>query len=75
MTSVLRRCPSIQSWSNATASTAQIAGTWLTDGANGFRTPTDLPIAQTVIRAVEGVRGAVLKLPTMGGSLPPVESR
>jgi acetylornithine deacetylase/succinyl-diaminopimelate desuccinylase-like protein len=30
----------------------------------------DLPIAQEVIRAVESARGVVVKLPTMGGSLP-----
>jgi acetylornithine deacetylase/succinyl-diaminopimelate desuccinylase-like protein len=39
-------------------------------GNNAMRTPMDLPIAQAVIRAVESVRGPVLKLPTMGGSLP-----
>ena len=39
-------------------------------GGNAIRTPMDVPIAQAVIRAVESVRGPVLKLPTMGGSLP-----
>jgi acetylornithine deacetylase/succinyl-diaminopimelate desuccinylase-like protein len=35
-----------------------------------MRTPMDLPIAQEVIRAVEGVRGPAVKLPNMGGGLP-----
>jgi acetylornithine deacetylase/succinyl-diaminopimelate desuccinylase-like protein len=39
-------------------------------GYNAVRTPMDLPIAQEVIRAVENARGVVVKLPTMGGSLP-----
>ncbi len=30
----------------------------------------DLPIAQEVIAAVESARGPVVKLPTMGGSVP-----
>ena len=30
----------------------------------------DLPIAQDVIAAVESARGPVVKLPTMGGSVP-----
>jgi len=29
-----------------------------------------LPIAQAVIKAVESARGPVVKLPTMGGSVP-----
>lgn len=37
---------------------------------NAVRTPMDLPIAQTVIRAVQGARGEVVLLPTMGGSVP-----
>jgi len=37
---------------------------------NAVRTPMDLPIAQEVIRAVESARGAVVLLPTMGGSVP-----
>jgi acetylornithine deacetylase/succinyl-diaminopimelate desuccinylase-like protein len=37
---------------------------------NAVRTPMDLPIAQQVIRAVESARGAVVLLPTMGGSVP-----
>jgi acetylornithine deacetylase/succinyl-diaminopimelate desuccinylase-like protein len=49
----------------------RVARVTFTNGGNAFRTPMDLPIAQAVIRAVEGVsRGPVLKLPTMGGSLP-----
>jgi len=37
---------------------------------NAVRTPMDLPIAQEVIHAVEGARGEVALLPTMGGSVP-----
>ena len=37
---------------------------------NAVRTPMDLPIAQAVIAAVERARGPVIKLPTMGGSVP-----
>jgi acetylornithine deacetylase/succinyl-diaminopimelate desuccinylase-like protein len=37
---------------------------------NAVRTPMDLPVAQEVIRAVESARGPVVKLPTMGGSVP-----
>ena len=49
----------------------RVARVTFTNGGNAFRTPMDLPIAQAVIRAVEGVSGGpVLKLPTMGGSLP-----
>jgi acetylornithine deacetylase/succinyl-diaminopimelate desuccinylase-like protein len=39
-------------------------------GYNAVRTPMDLPIAKEVIRAVEGARGDVVLLPTMGGSVP-----
>jgi acetylornithine deacetylase/succinyl-diaminopimelate desuccinylase-like protein len=39
-------------------------------GYNAVRTPMDLPIAQAVIKAVESARGPVVKLPTMGGSVP-----
>jgi acetylornithine deacetylase/succinyl-diaminopimelate desuccinylase-like protein len=39
-------------------------------GYNAVRTPMDLPIAQEVIRAVESAHGAVVLLPTMGGSVP-----
>ena len=39
-------------------------------GYNAVRTSMDLPIAKKVIAAVESARGSVLKLPTMGGSLP-----
>ena len=48
----------------------RVAWITLTAGGNAFRTPMDSPIAAAVIRAVQGVRGPVLKLPTMGGSLP-----
>jgi acetylornithine deacetylase/succinyl-diaminopimelate desuccinylase-like protein len=37
---------------------------------NAVRTPMDLPIAKSVIAAVQGARGNVIKLPTMGGSVP-----
>ena len=39
-------------------------------GYNAVRTPMDLPIAQEVIAAVESARGPIVKLPTMGGSVP-----
>ena len=39
-------------------------------GYNAVRTPMDLPMAQEVIAAVESARGPVVKLPTMGGSVP-----
>ena len=39
-------------------------------GYDAVRTPIDLPIAQEVIAAVEGARGDVVVLPTMGGSVP-----
>jgi acetylornithine deacetylase/succinyl-diaminopimelate desuccinylase-like protein len=38
--------------------------------SNAFRTSMDLPVAQAVIRAIEAVRGPVIKLPTSGGGLP-----
>ncbi len=47
-----------------------VAYVQLDDGYNAVRTPMDLPIAQEVIAAVEGARGPVVKLPTMGGSVP-----
>ena len=39
-------------------------------GYNAVRTSMDLPMAQAVIAAVEAARGPVVKLPTMGGSVP-----
>ncbi|MDX2030199.1 MAG: M20/M25/M40 family metallo-hydrolase [Blastocatellia bacterium] len=39
-------------------------------GYNASRTPMDLPISQAVIRAVERARGPVIKMPTLGGSVP-----
>jgi acetylornithine deacetylase/succinyl-diaminopimelate desuccinylase-like protein len=39
-------------------------------GYNAVRTPMDLPIAKIVIAAVESALGRVVKLPTMGGSVP-----
>ena len=37
---------------------------------NAVRTPMDLPISKEVIAAVESARGPIVKLPTMGGSVP-----
>jgi acetylornithine deacetylase/succinyl-diaminopimelate desuccinylase-like protein len=37
---------------------------------NALRTSMDLPISQLVLRTAESVRGPVIKLPTMGGSVP-----
>jgi acetylornithine deacetylase/succinyl-diaminopimelate desuccinylase-like protein len=39
-------------------------------GYNAVRTAMDLPIGQAVVKAVESARGPVVKLPTMGGSVP-----
>lgn len=39
-------------------------------GYNASRTPMDLPISQAVVRAVERARGPVIKMPTLGGSVP-----
>ncbi len=39
-------------------------------GYNAVKTPIDSELAQRVIAAVERARGPVIKLPTMGGSLP-----
>ena len=39
-------------------------------GYNASRTPMDLPISQLVLRTAESARGPVVKLPTMGGSVP-----
>jgi acetylornithine deacetylase/succinyl-diaminopimelate desuccinylase-like protein len=47
-----------------------VAFVQLDDGYNAVRTPMDLPIAQEVIAAVQSARGTVVKLPTMGGSVP-----
>lgn len=37
---------------------------------NAVRTPMDLPISKDVMAAVESVHGSIVKLPTMGGSVP-----
>jgi len=37
---------------------------------NASRTSMDLPISQLVLRTAEAARGPVVKLPTMGGSVP-----
>lgn len=39
-------------------------------GYNASRTSMDLPISQMVLRAAEQARGPVVRLPTMGGSVP-----
>jgi acetylornithine deacetylase/succinyl-diaminopimelate desuccinylase-like protein len=39
-------------------------------GYNASRTSMDLPISQLVLRTAESARGPVVKLPTMGGSVP-----
>ncbi len=39
-------------------------------GYNAVRTSMDLPMSREVIAAVESARGPVVKLPTMGGSVP-----
>jgi len=39
-------------------------------GYNAVRAPMDLPIAQKILRAVEAARGEVIRMPTLGGSLP-----
>jgi acetylornithine deacetylase/succinyl-diaminopimelate desuccinylase-like protein len=41
-----------------------------TGGYNAARTSMDLPISQLVLRTAESARGPVVKLPTMGGSVP-----
>ncbi len=40
------------------------------DGYNAARTSMELPISQLVLRTAESARGPVVKLPTMGGSVP-----
>ncbi len=42
----------------------------LLGGYNATRTPMDSDLARRVVAAVERARGPVIKLPTMGGSLP-----
>ncbi len=39
-------------------------------GYNGVRAPLDSAVARRVLAAVESARGPVVRLPTMGGSLP-----
>jgi acetylornithine deacetylase/succinyl-diaminopimelate desuccinylase-like protein len=39
-------------------------------GYPASRTSMDLPISQLVLRTAESARGAIVKLPTMGGSVP-----
>lgn len=39
-------------------------------GYNAERTPMDLPISQEVIAALEKARGPIVRLPTLGGSVP-----
>ena len=49
---------------------AKIARMVFNGGYNSARTPMDLPISREVVSLVEKVRGPVVKLPTMGGSVP-----
>ena len=39
-------------------------------GYNASRTSMDLPISQLVLKTAESARGPIVKLPTMGGSVP-----
>src|SRR5262245_32379172 len=39
-------------------------------GYNASRTSMDLPISNAVVAAVESARGTVIKMPTLGGSVP-----
>src|SRR6185369_15871846 len=39
-------------------------------GYNALRTSMDLPVSQLVLRTAESARGPIVKLPTMGGSVP-----
>jgi acetylornithine deacetylase/succinyl-diaminopimelate desuccinylase-like protein len=39
-------------------------------GYSASRTSMDLPISQLVLRTAESARGPIVKLPTMGGSVP-----
>jgi acetylornithine deacetylase/succinyl-diaminopimelate desuccinylase-like protein len=39
-------------------------------GYNASRTSMDLPVSQLVLRTAETARGPIVKLPTMGGSVP-----
>jgi len=39
-------------------------------GYNASRTSMDLPISQLVLKTADAARGPVVKLPTMGGSVP-----
>ncbi|HEY5055455.1 MAG TPA: M20/M25/M40 family metallo-hydrolase, partial [Acidobacteriaceae bacterium] len=48
----------------------RVARMVLDEGEEPLRTPMNLPIAQEVVRAVESARGAVILLPTSGGTVP-----
>ena len=39
-------------------------------GYNASRTSMDLPISKAIVAAVESARGGVIKMPTLGGSVP-----
>jgi acetylornithine deacetylase/succinyl-diaminopimelate desuccinylase-like protein len=39
-------------------------------GYNASRTSMDLPISKAIVAAVESARGSVIKMPTLGGSVP-----
>ena len=42
----------------------------VSDGYNAVRAPMDLPVSRKILQAVEAARGEVIRLPTIGGSLP-----
>ena len=51
-------------------SIARLARVTNVRGYNASRTSMDLPISQLVLRTAESARGPIVKLPTMGGSVP-----
>ena len=56
--------------SNALMSHAKVAKVLIQGGYPAERTSMDLPISREVLRIAESVRPPVVKLPTMGGSVP-----
>jgi acetylornithine deacetylase/succinyl-diaminopimelate desuccinylase-like protein len=49
---------------------AKIARVTRSGGYPAAKTPMDLPIAREVVSAIEKVRGPVVRMPTLGGSVP-----
>jgi acetylornithine deacetylase/succinyl-diaminopimelate desuccinylase-like protein len=39
-------------------------------GYNASRTSMDLPVSKAIVAAVESARGSVIRMPTLGGSVP-----